>query len=304
MYYFADSPHLCYTSIPALIHLCRLGLPTLPCKTYLLTKQINGSLLSDIQYPEVRDIIISQSDLSALYLARETWLATIYRGKLTAKQRMITHFAYNGVLISDKARRDIFSEASVLAKVESETILQILHLCVSLDSTMIKYITEDIPFYTLHEHLKTEYIPTYSRLDMNIRTSEDCTEGPMAFSLLFKYVRDIVTGLQFLHRHKIVHTLPAPQHILLDQVSNRLKLFDAGVFGKVFTSTSYPIQIIQQSENFEVSVLRWMSEKSILKSELLNSTYQDRYMDNTLSLKKYNFLSHTHTPVHHAILGE
>ena len=283
MYHFENSPHLRYTSIPALIRLCRLGLASSPCKTYLLTKQINDSLLSDIQYPEVRDIIISQSDLSALYLAQETWLATIYRGKLTTKQRMITHFAYNSMLISDEARKAIFSEASVLAKVESENVLQILHLCVSLDATATKYITEDIPFYTLHEHLKTEYIPTYARLDMNIRISEDCTDGPMAFTLLFKYVRDIVAGLKFLHNHNIVHTLPAPQHILLDQVSNKLKLFDAGFFGKLFTSSSHPRHIIQQSESFEVSVLRWMSETSIFKSEALNSTYQDRYPYNIFS---------------------
>ncbi|XP_063674749.1 tyrosine-protein kinase JAK2-like isoform X2 [Bolinopsis microptera] len=113
---------------------------------------------------------------------------------------------------------------------------------------------------------------------MNIRISEDCTEGPMAFTLLFKYVRDIVAGLKFLHNHNIVHTLPAPQHILLDQVSNKLKLFDAGFFGKLFTSSSHPRHIIQQSESFEVSVLRWMSETSIFKSEALNSTYQDRWV--------------------------
>ena len=277
MYFFESSPHMCYSSIPALIRLCRLGLPSSPCKKHMLTKQINESLLNDIQFPEVKDIAISQGDLSALYLAQESWLATIYKGKLNSKQRMITQLAYNGSIVSDNAKKAIFSEASSLARIECENVLQILHLCVSFDSSVVKYVTEDIPFYTLHEHLKTEYIPTYARLDMNIRTSEDCSDGPMAFTLLFKYVRDIVAGLQFLHNHSIVHTLPAPQHILLDQVSNKLKLFDAGVFGKVFTSSSNPRVLIEQSENYEVSALRWMSKSSIFKPEVLNSTYQDRY---------------------------
>lgn len=278
LFHFEDLPHLRYTSIPALIHLSRFGLP-LSSKTYPLTKQINESLISDIQYPEVKDIIVPQSNLSVQsYLEKETWIAKIYKGKLTTKQRMVTHFEYKKQMISEKVKKEFFTEAIVLAKIESENVLQILHLCVSLECTAIKYITEDIPFYTLHEHLKTEYIPTYARLDMNIRISEECTEGPMAFTLLFKYVRDIVAGLEFLHTHGIVHTLPAPQHILLDQVCNRLKLFDVGMFGKVFTSSPQPQLVIQQSEDHEGSVLRWMSEKSIYRPECLKSTHQDRYI--------------------------
>lgn len=278
-YFFEESPHIQYTSLLALLNLCKLSLSKIG-KSYPLTKHLSEELLMDIQDPEVSKIFVPHAALSVNESSTaQTWLAMVFKGKFKrlAEQRMVTYFAYKDQCFSEKAKKDFMTEISVLSKIQSENILHILGLCAFLNSSKIQFITEDIPFYTLSEHLKTEYIPTYSLLDLNSHSGESGDDGPMAFSLLFKYVRYIVAGLHFLHNNKIIHSLPAPQHILFDRVRNNLKLFDVGMFAKVFTSSLDPIQIIHNSEDYDVSVLRWMAYDCIINSENLNTTYHDRY---------------------------
>lgn len=281
IYYFSESSHKKYSSLAALIRLCKVN-SSQTKKAYYLSNQFSRKLLDDIQNPEVQKIFVSQADFSLPQNhMTKTWLATIYKGKFNKTEQVyqVTYFSYNDLPISENFRKKLYSEIGFLTKVQHENLLNIQGLCIFLDSPQIRYITEDYPFTTLHEHLKTDYAPSYSSLDqMNPSHYDESTEqSPTAVSLLFKYVRYLISGLQFLHEHKICHTLPAPQHILLDHVTNTLKLFDTGIFGKIFNTSPNPEKLIQASENHDVSVLRWMNIDTILKPGLLNSSYHDRY---------------------------
>ena len=56
-YFFEDSPHICFTSLLALINLCKLQLSKIG-KFYPLTTHLSKELLMDIQDPEVSKIFV------------------------------------------------------------------------------------------------------------------------------------------------------------------------------------------------------------------------------------------------------